>query len=95
MLNLPPFEIITIDGARFRCEKPSHFWQYGLVSGTIDVEDKTIVEVYSINKDEEETLIKTFTQVIAVGCVTDETLLIMPAEKRKTRCDRCGFIAVT
>jgi protein gp37 len=58
MINFTPFEITTIDGSRFRCNTPGHFWQYGLVEGTMDVLDKTIVEVHSIDANEETLLMK-------------------------------------
>ncbi len=91
MLNSAPFEIIIINGARFRCEKPHHYWQYGLVEGEIDVTDKSVVEVYNVNEDGEHLIINTFTQVIMAGSVTDGTFLSMPLEKRSKKCPKCGF----
>ena len=88
------FEIITADGSRFRCETANHYWQYGLVSGTIDTEDKTVVEVYYVTAEDEMRLIKTFSQVIAAGFVTDETLLEMPKEKRLSKCPQCAYTGV-
>lgn len=94
MLNKAPFEIITIDGSRFRCKDSSYTWQYGLVSGTIDVEDKTIVEVLHIDKEDEVEIVNTFSQVIMAGNVTDNTLLQMPTERRLNKCSRCGFAEI-
>lgn len=88
-----PFEIITVDGNRFRYDSLGYRWQYGLVPGTLDVEDKTVVEVLHLVGDEEE-LETTYTQVIAVGNVTEHTLLVMPPEKRHTICPRCGYLEV-
>lgn len=85
------FEIITVDGSRFRFRNPDYRWQYALVQGTIDQQDMTVVEVFS-EEEEGEVLIKTFSQVIAAGYVTDETAMMMPREKRMTECPRCGFV---
>ncbi len=79
------FEVITIGRDRFRFSD-SLRWQYGLVSGTIDTDDKSVVEV--LREDE---LVKTFTQVIAVGDVCEETIIEMPKERRVTQCPRCGY----
>lgn len=94
MLNTTPFEIITIGGSHFRFEKPNYVWQHGLVAGTSDVEDKTVVEVLFIDSDDESEVIATFSQVIMVGSVTDETFITKPREKRLTECSRCGFIEI-
>lgn len=94
MINEAPFEIITADALRFRCDKSGYRWQYGLVSGTIDVEDKTVVEVLFIdeNSEDEAELIKTFSQVVAVGSVTDEISMRVSVEKTLAKCRRCGYI---
>lgn len=84
------FEIVTANGTRFRYSAPRYRWQFALKPGTLDVEDKTVVEVFRVCGDEEE-LCDTFSQVIAVGDVSWDTTLIMLPEKRVTQCPKCGF----
>ena len=88
-----PFEILTAGGNRFRFETSGYRWCYGLVSGSMDIDDKTVVEVLKINEDEdyEDTLVKTFSSVVAVGYVTDQDCLVMPRERLKTQCPNCGY----
>jgi len=90
-VNTTPFEIITENGCRFRWESDNTIWQYGLVSGSMDVEDKSVVEVMVVDAEGEPELIATFTSVIAVGKVTEETIVTMPCEKRLTKCPMCGY----
>lgn len=84
------FEIVTVNGQRQRYNRSSYRWQFGLQPGYIDREDKRVVEILTLN-DEEDELVYTYTQVIAVGYVSNETCLTMPREIRFTECPRCGF----
>lgn len=86
------FEILTANGQRFRCETSKYRWQYALLPGSLDIEDKTIVEVFRIDDENCEEVTVTFSQVIATGDVDSVTTLIMPTEKRASICPRCGFM---
>lgn len=82
------FEVITSGGNKFRHREP-HQWRYGIKSGSIDVEDKTIVEVF-FEDDNDEIIFCSYSQVIRVGKVDEETTLCMP-EETINRCPRCGY----
>ena len=81
------FEVITVDGNRFRFEG-DYFWQYGILSGSKDIDDKTVVEVLNNNGD----IVSFFSQVIAVGQVDENTCLSMPREIIQAQCPKCGYI---
>lgn len=89
-----PFEIHCTDGLVFRCEGGRYRWQYALVPGRIDVEDKSVVEVFLMDEEGEEILSATFASVIAVGAVTVLTTLEQPRLKMLYQCPRCGFTEV-
>jgi len=86
-----PFEIITVDGSRFRFNSDEYSWGWGLQQGTIDTDDKTVVEVYRDNNDGDTETVQTFTQVIVAGNVTEATALVMPRERLTKQCPRCGY----
>ena len=65
-------------------------WQYGIKPASIDVDDKTVVEIYESVEDGER-LIATLSSVVRVGDVCAETTLNHPV-KVITRCPRCSFI---
>ena len=84
------FEVLLKLGDSFLQERitdESVRWQYGLVAGEIDTEDKTVVELYR-----EDYLICTYSNVLRVGDVTDETTLQSPLQPLTKRCQRCGFL---
>ena len=83
------FEVITIGGNRFRFEG-DYLWQYGLQPGSMDILDKTVVEVLE-DKDEGE-IVAFFSQVVAVGKVDENTCLSMPREIIQAQCPKCGYI---
>ena len=81
------FEVITVDGNRFRFEG-DYVWQYGILSGSKDIDDKTVVEVLNNDGD----IVSFFSQVIAVGQVDENTCLSMPREIIQAQCPKCGYI---
>ncbi len=83
------FEILTRSGQRFRFAK-EHIWQYGLVSGTIDADDSSIVEVL---ENDGGIMVLRVTDVVAVGSVDMTTCLSPYREKMDTQCPRCGWCA--
>jgi len=87
----PPFEVLCSDGFVFRGDGDRHRWQYALVPGTIDEEDRTVVEVRDLSED---TLSMTITSVLAVGDVTTMTMLCRPREKMFAQCPMCGHLEV-
>lgn len=82
------FEIITESGNSFRYKTDKYDWQYGLESGSIDREDKSVVEI--INQI--GSIQKTYTSVIACGYVDDECRLEIPPIRRPIiqQCRKCG-----
>jgi len=87
------FEILTCDGSRFRFEGDEYRWQYGLYPGTVDVDDRTIVEVFQGADDDSEALVLSVSQVIAVGSVSAYTYMTSPfRERQRSQCPRCGFV---
>jgi hypothetical protein len=87
------FEVIIDNGTRFRFDfaDKSYTWQWGILPGTIDADDKSIVEIVRHYEDGGFEIIQTFSRVISAGEVTPETELVMPREKRITVCPRCGY----
>ena len=81
------FEVITIGGNRFRFEG-DYIWQYGILSGSKDIDDKTVVEVLNNEGD----IVSFFSQVVAVGKVDENTCLSMPREIIQAQCPKCGYI---
>ena len=87
------FEILNAYGGRFRFSKDEYWWQFGLVPGYIDRDDKTIVELLTVeDEDGEYDKVRIFSNVIAVGDLFEDECLIMPFERRLTRCPKCGYI---
>lgn len=64
-------------------------WRYGLKNGSLDVDDKSVVEIY-VENDDGEYLVHTYSNVIRVGDVCEHTTMCMP-EKTISRCPRCGY----
>ncbi len=84
------FEVITlVDGAALSHRFDEGRWQYALKSGTIDIEDKTVIEVFDLSED--ESLVCTLSNVVRVGNVGANDRLMMP-ERVITRCPKCGFV---
>ena len=87
------FEILTASGNRFNYSKDKYWWQFGQVPGYMDREDKTIVELLTVEDEGGEfDKIRTFTNVIAVGDLFEDEGLIWPRLIRETQCPKCGYI---
>ena len=85
------FEVQTMVGGHCVTHRYEDMrWQYGLKPGTIDVDDKTVVEIFK-GADDDERLIATLLNVVRVGDVCTETTLNYPVNVI-TRCPRCGFV---
>ena len=85
------FEILTESGYRFRSEDKDVSWQYALKHGSIDELDKTTVEILRHSDDESECIL-TISHVIAAGEVGGMDLLMMPRERIRAQCPRCGYL---
>lgn len=86
------FEILTSSGQRFRFDDPAYQWQYALISGTIDQDDRSVVEILRVNDEDESEIELTITDVIAAGSVEAFTFLSPYTEKIGAVCGRCGFV---
>jgi len=86
------FEILNASGNRFKFSKDEYWWQFGQVPGYMDRDDKTIVELLTIeDEDGEFDKVRTFSNVIAAGDLFEDESLIMPREPRETQCPKCGY----
>lgn len=81
------FEIYTSDGHHFKCEDDTFTWQHGLVEGSMELLDKTVVEVI----DEDGDVYLTFANVIAVGDFDATSCVATPRVTIQQQCPRCGF----
>ena len=86
------FEVICSNGEHFRSDDGNHRWEYGLVPGSIDEDDRSVVHIVKVMPDDEEALVITITDVIAVGTVDAMTALRTPRLKLHRVCPRCGYI---
>jgi len=88
-------EVIDHIGSRHRYIDNNNFmysFQYGLRSGSQDIDDKSIVEILRVPRDEdaEPEMIAVFSNYARVGLVDDDVCL-SPPEKPLYRCPRCGY----
>ncbi len=84
-------EIIDKSGRRYRYSD-EHTWQFGHKAGTLDADDKSVVEILKEAPDGDSVLAMTFVDIVAVGDVDEDQCLMMPfAERQYSQCPRCGY----
>lgn len=83
------FEIVTEGGCKFRHTNPRDHWEYGLMTGSMDKEDKTVVEVNREFENGDIEKIAIYTRVVAASCVDEASTLQLP-EIRVEQCMKCG-----
>lgn len=89
--TMKEIEIIDQHNARHRFSAETHFYEWRLKPGTIDIEGNEFLDVF-IKTDDEHELVATFPRPAMVGMVTDSTMLAVPLrEMTGERCPRCGY----
>lgn len=89
MSDFTRFEIIQSNGKKSEYEHPKYYWGYGLVDGTIDREDKSVVVVY-MEVDDEITTVMEYSSVVSVGYCDHYSAMSTPVLVLQSRCEKCG-----
>ena len=82
------FEVLTKHGDKFRYDDTSLHWQYGIKSGTLDVDDKTSVEIVRTYGDGDYDIIQRINDVVRVGDVCASTTLEHPRQVMMAQCEK-------
>jgi len=89
------FEVLTKHGDKFRYDDASLRWQFGIKEGTLDITDKTSVEIIRTYDDGDYEIIQCINDVIRVGDVCESTTLEMPRQVMIGQCKKCGHTEET
>lgn len=85
----PEFEVIDQYGARWRYKRSEGYhWTWGMLAGTIDADDKDMVEVWMIDLDDPDAdaeCVAHFPRAAMVGDVTPNTCLNFNLRERAAK----------
>jgi len=82
------FQILTKGGLRFAYDNTNLSWQHGMVEGSRDELDKSVVEVLDSTDPE---VVVVHSQVVAVGLVDEHSQLVLPPDRMTEQCPQCGY----
>lgn len=88
-------EVIDQYNARHRFDAKTHAWQWGVLTGTMDADERGIVEIIMLSEDDDEdgVVICTFPNPAKVGICRKDECQILPMREIESKSYRAGFAA--